>query len=237
MAHYLDPKSDLVFKRIFGEHKNLCISLLNSMLPLEKTQHIVSIEYNPSEVVPEVDVLKDSIVYMRCTDNFDKQFIVEMQMYWTESFKQRVLFNVSEAYVNQLERVTKLQLLQPVYALTFVNENFEKSPKMRDIYYHHYKIANIINIENQIQGLEFIFIELQKFRPQNRAEKKLHELWLRFLTEINGDTEQIAPDLLEDNDVREAVKYAEKSAYTRIELEKYDKWLIDTITAKRQVQF
>jgi len=30
MAHYLDPKNDLTFKRVFGEHKHLCMSLINS---------------------------------------------------------------------------------------------------------------------------------------------------------------------------------------------------------------
>lgn len=36
MAHSLDPGNDLTFKRVFGEHKHLCISLLNSMLPLDR---------------------------------------------------------------------------------------------------------------------------------------------------------------------------------------------------------
>ena len=40
---YLDPKNDLIFKRVFGEHKHLCMSLINSMLPLQKP--IVSLEY------------------------------------------------------------------------------------------------------------------------------------------------------------------------------------------------
>ena len=31
---YLDPKADLTFKKIFGEHKDLLISLLNALLPL-----------------------------------------------------------------------------------------------------------------------------------------------------------------------------------------------------------
>jgi len=51
MPHYLDPKNDLTFKRVFGEHKHLCLSLLNSMLPLE--QPIVSIEYQTGELIPE----------------------------------------------------------------------------------------------------------------------------------------------------------------------------------------
>ena len=72
------------------------------------------------------------------------------------------------------------KLLKPVYALNFVNETFEKSPEMKDEYYHYYKIVNIRDTEKQIEGLEFLFV-----KPQNRAEKRFHELWLRFLTEIN----------------------------------------------------
>jgi len=29
MAKYLDPKADVTFKKVFGEHKNLVISHLN----------------------------------------------------------------------------------------------------------------------------------------------------------------------------------------------------------------
>ena len=38
MARYLNPKNDLTFKQVFGEHVHLCMSLLNSMLPFEKNQ-------------------------------------------------------------------------------------------------------------------------------------------------------------------------------------------------------
>ena len=33
---YLDPKADLTFKKVFGEHKNLMISFLNALLPLDE---------------------------------------------------------------------------------------------------------------------------------------------------------------------------------------------------------
>ncbi|MDR2474704.1 MAG: Rpn family recombination-promoting nuclease/putative transposase, partial [Bacteroidales bacterium] len=91
MARYLDPKNDLIFKKIFGEHKRLCISLLNSLLPLDSP--IESIEYDATELIPEIPVLKDSIVDVRCKDKNGRQFIVEMQMQWSDSFKSRVLFN------------------------------------------------------------------------------------------------------------------------------------------------
>ena len=231
MAHYLDPKNDLTFKRVFGEHKHLCMSLINSMLPLETP--IVSIEYNTGELIPELtDVLRHTIVDVRCKDEKGRQFIVEMQLFWSESFKSRVLLNASKAYVMQLDKTKEFDLLQPVYALNFVNDKFEKSPEMEDEYYHYYKIVNVNNTEKQIEGLEFLFVELPKFKPQNRAEKKLHELWLRFLTEINESTETVHDDLINNEYTREAIGYMERAAYTKEQLEAYDKWKIAAMTER-----
>ncbi|MCE3239449.1 MAG: hypothetical protein K0R24_2430, partial [Gammaproteobacteria bacterium] len=33
MARYLNPKIDLIFKRIFGEHERIVKSFLNAILP------------------------------------------------------------------------------------------------------------------------------------------------------------------------------------------------------------
>ena len=231
MAHYLDPKNDLTFKRVFGEHKHLCMSLINSMLPLDYP--IVSIEYKTGELIPELtEVLRNTIVDVRCTDSVGRQFIVEMQLYWSESFKSRVLLNASKAYVMQLDKAEDFDLLQPVYALSFVNDRFEKSPEMENEYYHHYKIVNIKNTEKQIKGLEFLFVELPKFKPQNRAEKKLHDLWLRFLTEINESTREVPKELLDNELTREAIGYMEKAAYTKEQLVTYDKWKIAAMTER-----
>ena len=230
MAHYLDPKNDLTFKRVFGEHKHLCMSLINSMLPLDNP--IVSIEYQTGELIPELDVLRNSIVDVRCTDSDGRQFLVEMQLFWYESFKKRVLLNASKAYVLQLDAAEKFSSIRPVYSLNFVNKNFEKSPEMEDEYYHHYKIVNIKDTEKRLEGLEFVFVELPKFKPQNRAEKKLHELWLRFLTEVDENTEKLPPELLEHEYIREAVGYMERGAYTKEQITAYDKWKVNLMTAK-----
>ena len=56
MSQYLDPKADVVFKKIFGDHPHLLISFLNAVLPFKS----------------------------------DDELIVEMQMNWTDSFKQRL---------------------------------------------------------------------------------------------------------------------------------------------------
>ena len=33
---HLDPKADLTFKKVFGEHPELVMSLLNALLPLDE---------------------------------------------------------------------------------------------------------------------------------------------------------------------------------------------------------
>jgi predicted transposase/invertase (TIGR01784 family) len=146
-----------------------------------------------------------------------------------------VLLNASKAYVMQLDKAEEFKLLQPVYALNFVNDKFEKSPEMADEYYHYYKIVNVKNTEKQIEGLEFLFVELPKFKPQNRAERKLYELWLRFLTEVNENTKEIPQELLDNELTREAVGYMEKAAYTKEQLVAYDKWKIAAMTERSAI--
>jgi len=125
--NYLDPKNDLVFKRVFGEHPHILRSFLNSLLPLDVHQEIISLQYLPVELVPELpSILKNTLVDVRCTDNYGRQFIVEMQMLWTDSFTNRVLFNASKAYIKQLDKGIEYKGLQPVYALSIVNEIFDK---------------------------------------------------------------------------------------------------------------
>ena len=232
MENYLDPKYDLTFKRIFAGHKNLCISLINSILMFEGNQQVVEIEYQTCELVPELPVLKNSIVDVRCTDKSGRQFIVEMQMNWTEHFKSRVLLNASKAYVIQLDKAKKIELLKPVYSINLVNDIFDTSPEMRDEYYHHYKIVNEKHTNKQIKGLEFVFIELPKFRPGNRADKRLLELWLRFLTEIDENTKEVPEELLAEADIREAIGYIREAAFSKEEKYAYDQNKIDVITAR-----
>jgi hypothetical protein len=73
------------------------------MLPFDSEHQIVDIEYDPTEMPPELGFLRNSIVDVRCTDTYGRHFIVEMQMLWTDSFKQRILFNASKAYNQQLD--------------------------------------------------------------------------------------------------------------------------------------
>ena len=218
---YLDPKADLTFKKIFAVHPDLLISLLNALLPLKKSQQIKSIEYLPAELVPVDPLHKDTIVDVRCKDIEGRQFVVEMQMAWTDAFKQRVLFNASKAYVSQAEMGYKYEDLQPVYSLNLVNEIFEKDI---DECIHNYRIVHDKHTKKVIEGLRFTFIELPKFQPHTMKEKRMTILWLRFLTEINDKTQEVPAELLENPEINKALEEVKISAFTDEELRAYDRF-------------
>lgn len=48
---YLDPKINLTFKRIFGEHPDIPISFRNALMPFNNGQTIPSLEYWPPGLV------------------------------------------------------------------------------------------------------------------------------------------------------------------------------------------
>ena len=220
MAKYLDPKADLTFKKVFGEHKELLISFLNALLLLPEGKEIVTLEYLPSEMVPVNHDKKDTIVDVRCKDKDGRQFLVEMQMYWTNAFKQRALLNTCKAYSLPADRGEKYSELKPVYTLSLVNDI--AFPELPDDFYHCYMMTHSKYKEYTIDDIEMIFVELPKFKPNTVLDKKMAVLWLRFLTEINEHTKEVDKELLSDDNVAKAVSLVEESAYSDAEL-----WAID----------
>ena len=156
MERYLDPKADLTFKRVFGEHPDLVRSFLNALLPLEAGEEIERVEYLPAELVPENPLRKNSIVDVRCRDNRGRQFIV----------RQRVLFNAAKAYVRQLGKGHDYGLLEPVYSLNLVNDVMDPSLPG---YYHSYRMVHEAYSDRVIEGLRLVFIELPKFTPNKSS--------------------------------------------------------------------
>ena len=221
MSRYLDPKADVVFKKIFGDHPHLLISFLNAVLPLEPDHLIVTLAYLPTEQVPVIPEFKRTIADVKCKDAKGRTFIVEMQMNWTDSFKQRLLFGTSQAFVKQLTKGKGYKLLQPVYGLGMVAEIYDQGNE----WYHHYQLVKKGNSDGDvIEHLQLIFIELPKFPVHSSDEKKLRLLWLRFLREIDEKTSAVSQELLAVPEIAQAIELSEEAAYTPAELEVYQSY-------------
>lgn len=219
---YLSPKADLTFKLVFAEHKDLMMSLLNALLPLAENAPIISIEYETPEMIPEKYGGKNSVVDVRCKDAIGRQFLVEMQMSWDEEFKKRVIMNASKAVMKQVGKAELFTLIQPVFSLNLLNDKMKGEAP--DEFYHDYAILNVDHPERSLDYLRFVFVELPKFKPRNIMEKKMAILWLRFLTEINEDTQEAPAELLENEDIRKALSIVEKSAMSEAQLYAYERF-------------
>ena len=219
MARYLDPKNDLTFKRVFCEHPDLLIGFLNAVMPLPAERTIQEIEYLSAEQVPDILGKKNSIVDVKCKDQSGRVFIVEMQMFWTDDFMNRVVFNASKAYYRQLGKKMGYHLLQPVYTLAILNENFDHKT---DKFYHHYGIVNFEDSGEVIKGLEFVLVELVKFKSEKWSERKIASLWLKFLKEVGENMTVLPDDLAENEQISKAAELCQEGAFTPAELEVYE---------------
>ena len=218
MARYLDPKADVTFKKVFGEHKNLVISLLNALLPLDEGKKVEAIEYLPPEMVPETPFGKNSIVDVRCEETGGRKFIVEMQMEWFPDFKQRVLLNSAKAYVRQLPKGNDYQLLQPVYSLNLVNHTFE--PDM-DGYYHYYHLVHDLDSNKVLDGLHIVFVELPKFKAKNLTEK------------LDNPQTGEALEIVRESGLNDVERAAYEGFWDRVSIETTKKAYMDKAIAER----
>lgn len=226
---YLDPKADLTFKLVFGEHPDLVMSFLNALLPLQAEEEITEIEYLPWECPPEHPLRKYSVVDLCCKSNLGHQFNAEIQIFWTLEFMLWGRFTTSEVYVHQPDFTEKYILPQPVYSLILVNDIFEPEPEE---YYHHYRIVHVEHSDRVIDGLQLVFVELPKFKPHAYAEKKMQVLWLRYLTEIGEMTREVPAELLESPEIKKAMTVLEESAFSPEQLLGYEKFC-DIISVER----
>lgn len=220
-ARFLDPKTDIVFKKIFGQNPDLIKSFLNGVLPLTEGQMIESLTYLTPEQSPRIPTMKNTIVDVKCTDRQGRIFIVEIQLHWTSSFTKRLLFGASKAYVQQLGTGEDYTSLCPVYGLGVINAVF--APETEE-WFHHYRTINVKDSAQVLEGLELIFLELPKFKPQTFQHKKMGALWLRFLKEINDRLVDVPPEFTENPELSKAMELTQESSYSPAELDAYDQY-------------
>ena len=226
---YLDPKADLTFKKIFGNHPARMISLLNALLPLSEEEQIHEIKYLSTELVPEINSYRYAIANILCTDAKSNKFCVVIRIEWSNFFEQRVQFQASELYVNPAIKQKKYFAQYPTYSLNLINDTFKyDTPK----FIHNYRIVYDKDTHQVIEGLHFTFIELPKFTPLSIADKRMMVLWLRFLTEIDEDTQEIPSELLKDPEIGKAIEELEIFDFTDVELRVYDKFW-DSVSVER----
>ncbi len=106
---FADPKSDIAFKKIFGDEKKTkpLISFLNAVMSLEGENRIEKVTILNPHQAPKLEGLKYTLLDIKAVDETGKEFIVEMQMEKQKHIAKRVLYYTSKAYVSQIDKGDK----------------------------------------------------------------------------------------------------------------------------------
>ncbi len=122
MAQFINPFTDIGFKRIFGQEisKPLLLDFLNNLLAGE--EHIVNLSFLDKEQPALYEDDRSLIYDIYCETDEGKKIIVEMQNKSQPYFKNRSIYYVSEAIARQGERGSGWNYgIDAVYLVAFLN--------------------------------------------------------------------------------------------------------------------
>ena len=189
MARFINPFTDVGFKRIFGQeiNKDLLIDFLNALL--EGERRVKDIRFLDKELIPIYEKDRSLIYDIYCTDENGEQFIVEMQNREHVNFRERTIYYLSQAIARQGERGVDWKFsLKAVYGVFFLNFQLTQLPhKLRtDII-----LADRDTHEQFSDKMRYIFLELPSFiKEENECETDF-ERWIYVLK--NMETLQRLP--------------------------------------------
>ncbi len=217
MAIYLNPKADLIFNKIFGKHPNLVKSLLNALLPLPDGMQIMSVEYLPPENVPNHIGKRYSIIFVECTDNENRNFIVEIQLPWNkESYIKYLSFD--NIFLHQTTIDTALISIEPVCILTLAGCDFPDGKN--DDYMQKYYLTD----ENNNGQVPMILVDFDNYISANKPNTPTN-LWLKFFTQYD----EIDDEMLSNTEISEALNLAKQSSLSYEENFAYQDFLLESM--------
>ncbi len=227
MEKYLDTTNGYILWKVFS-HQDLLISFLNALLHFKYDEEITELEYKRLNNIPITPLCKFTIFYLKCKRRNQQQFTIEIVSHWTDEIETIFQFDKNNVYVRQYDNDCEdYNNLKPIYSLNLLFNNFFDG----DEYFHQFQLAEKGNPDRIIEGIELVFVELKKFKPQTVAEHTMKRLWLRFLTEINEKTQEVPQELLDSPEICKAMSIVERGAYSDAQLEAYEKYW-DTVAAE-----
>lgn len=218
---FADPKTDVIFKKIFGEkaHKGLLIALLNSLLELDEAREIADIEYLSPEQLPQHQGLRLSILDVKCTDVRGTRYVVEMQIIEVEGFQKRVVYNACKAYTSQLGVGEDYPALNDVIAVTICD--FVLWPTSSGVpMLSRWRMSELHSGAEGLPEVQYVFLELPKYKAGD-SPQSTQERWAWFFREA-ASLRQV-PAALSQGPFAEALEVARVANLSESEGTEYER--------------
>lgn len=220
----VNPKIDLVFKKLFGTEKNINLlkSLVNSILP--KDEQVTTLElknpYNPS------DYLSGKISYLdiKATDEKGKWYDIEIQVAPYDFFGMRLLFYWAKLYSSQLKSGQTYDDLRKTIVISLINFNYFIDKEEQERFHRRIGLTDLDTKEiyEQTNGLELIFVELKKFKKELPDVHTALERWITFLNKAHEYSKDNLPKEIATDEIKKAMEELEVMYFNDIEQEHYE---------------
>ena len=221
MANYINPFTDIGFKRIFGQEfsKPLLIDFLNNLLIGEK--RIVDLKFLDKEQ-PPVFVDDRSLIYdIYCELDDKEKIIVEMQNCEQSYFKRRSIYYVSEAIARQGEKGPEWQYdIKAVYLIAFLNF---RRPDIGEEFRTDVMLMNKKSKEIFSDKLRLVYLQLTLFEKGVDECENDFDRWIYVLK--NMETIKRLPWAAQNSVFQKLAEIADVSSLTKEERLHYDEAL------------
>lgn len=209
---FINPKTDLAFKKIFGSDasKEVLLDFLDSLL-YGHQGIITDLEIINPWLAPKIRGVKDTYLDVRVRLKDGRQVIIEMQVLNIEGFEKRILYNAAKAYSVQLPSGADYTELAPVIALTLTDFMMFEG--------HGSYLSRFVLKEKDFlldypqEDLELVFIELPKFQKSLENLETQAERWLYFIQHAK-DLTVIPSEFADDSPLHQAFELANAAQLT-----------------------
>ena len=229
MSRYINFYTDFAFKKIFGTeaNKDLLISFLNCLLELKDGKEITDLTYMNSEQLGESAGERRAIYDVYCKTAAGERFIVEMQKAEQDHFIDRSIYYSSFAIREQsqkgaVDRKLWDYSLSPVYVVGILNFEMDETMERADKVMTRVKLKDDENRDFS-DKLNFIFLEMPKFRKVETELETLMDKWLYVIKNLYQLGSK--PASLTEGIFRKLFDVAEIAAFTKEERYDYEESL------------
>jgi predicted transposase/invertase (TIGR01784 family) len=221
MGKFINPFTDVGFKRIFGQEfsKPILLTFLNSLLVGER--RIVDLKYLDKEKIGLSDGDRSLIYDILCKTDSDEYIIVEMQNKSQPFFKNRAIYYMSRSIVEQGEQGSEWEYdIKAVYMIALLNF------KLRDIpqtFRTDVALMDMKTLEPFSDKERMIFLQLPYFTKELDECADIFEKIIYVLKHM--EILKRMPFLAQDAVFKRLSEIAEVAALSKEERREYDESL------------
>lgn len=221
MAKFINPFTDVGFKRVFGQEisKPLILDFLNNLLLGE--EHVANLTFLDKEQPALYDDDRSLVYDIYCETDTGKKIIVEMQNKSQPYFKSRSIYYVSEAIARQGERGSMWNYaIDAVYLVAFLNfcpMDFERKFRTDVV------LADREGMVVFSDKIRMTFMQLPLFDKEAEECDNQFERWIYVLK--NMETLTRLPWAAKSAVFQRLEQIADVASLTRQERMKYDEGL------------